>query len=306
MNRTLITTAASTAVLTLGLGPAEVFAGDPAERVAQYCEGPLRLADTGIEGAQELRRAFGPFAEEFSELTGVEMEFFPVAERTAAANALRYDFLDLVLGGPSEYVVMDEIAGNVVPAWGIERAAYGAYIVAQGHLNADSIKDLRGTHLAFGDVGSTTNHITQGWMIEDAGLELGRDIEYTHAGDARVQTFVNGDVDAAAIGYRDVDIIEEYDPDHDYDIVADSGTMPRDVFVAHEQLGERCINAIGDTAIEYEDRLFQAFVQPAQEEPDTDEGQERSKYLDATFVGDVDDSDYDMVREAYEMLGLDL
>ena len=288
------------------LAPAIATADDPAAQVGQHCESPLRLADTGIEGAEELRRAFAPFAEEFSELTGVEMQFFPLSDRTSAANALRYDSIDLVLAGPSEYVVMEAVAGGVSPSFGLERDGYGAYIVAHGDLGLEGVEDLKGHHLAFGDVGSTTNHITQGWMIEDAGLSLGDDVRYTHAGDARVQTFVNGDVDAAAIGYRDVDIIEEYDPDLAYDIIADSGTMPRDVFVARDALGEECIRAIRETAMQYEDRLFQAFVQPAADEPDTDEGQERSKYLGATFVDDITDDEYDMVREAYQVLGLEL
>ncbi|SEO69169.1 phosphate/phosphite/phosphonate ABC transporter substrate-binding protein [Aquisalimonas asiatica] len=296
-----------TALVAAAALTAPAFAlASPAEDVADYCDSPLRLADTGIEGAEELRRAFAPFAEEFTELTGVEMEFFPLSDRTSAANALRYDSIDLVLAGPSEYVVMTAVSGNVSPAFGLERDGYGAYIVAHSDLGLNGIEDLEGKHLAFGSVGSTTNHITQGWMIEDAGLSLGDDVRYTHAGDARVQTFVNGDVDAAAVGYRDVDIIEEYDPDLEYDIIADSGTMPRDVFVARDALGEECIQAISDTAMAYEDALFQAFVQPAADEPDTDEGQERSKYLGAKFVDDITDEEYDMVREAYEVLGLEL
>ncbi|QIT54651.1 PhnD/SsuA/transferrin family substrate-binding protein [Aquisalimonas sp. 2447] len=303
MKRTITLSALSLAAL---MALPNLAAASAADDVAEYCDSPLRLADTGIEGAEELRRAFAPFAEEFSELTGVDMEFFPLSDRTSAANALRYDSIDLVLAGPSEYVVMTAVSGNVSPSFGLERDGYGAYIVAHSDLGMESIEDLEGHHLAFGDVGSTTNHITQGWMIEDAGLSLGDDVRYTHAGDARVQTFVNGDVDAAAVGYRDVDIIEEYDPDLEYDIIADSGTMPRDVFVARDALGENCIRAISETAMQYEDQLFQAFVQPAADEPDTDEGQERSKYLGATFVNDITDDEYDMVREAYEVLGLEL
>jgi len=272
--------------------------------VAEQCPSTLRLADTGIEGAEELRRAFGPFAEQFSEITGVNMEFFAVSNRTAAANALRYDSIDLALAGPSEYVVMSSEA-DIDVAFGLERDAYGAKIVANANLGAEDIEDLRGTTLAFGDVGSTTNHITQGWMIEDAGLSLDRDLDTIHAGDARIQALVNGDVDAAALGYRDLDLIPEYDADFDYDVVADSGTMPRDPMVARAELGEGCIAAIRDTVQEHEEELFSAFVEPGKDEG-FNEAQERAKYLGARFVYDISDDEYDMVREAYDYLGFDL
>lgn len=278
-----------------------VFGATQAAALTDVCPSPLRLADTGIEGAAELERAFAPFAAAFTEITGVEMAFYPVSDRTAAAVALEFDSVDLVLAGPSEYAIIAS-RQPVEIVWGLERAEYGTRFAVRADSDFESLEDLRGHRIALGSVASTTNHITPAWMLVEAGLDLDRDVDLVMAGDTRVQAFVSGDVDALGGGYRDLDLIPRLDPDFEFRVIADSGTMPRDPFIARAGLGSDCIAAIRDVVQQHEEALFAAFVAPADDEG-FDEAQERSKYLGARFVYDIEDSEYDMVREAYAIIG---
>ncbi len=268
------------------------------------CPERLALADTGIEGMEELSRAFGPFADAFSEHTGLDIEFFAVSDRTAAATALRYDEVDLVLAGPSEYAVI-EARQDIDIVFGLERDEYGTRFMVPASSSAESLPDLSGKRVALGSVASTTNHIVPSWMLVEAGLDIDRDIDLVMAGDARIRALANGDVDALGGGYRDVEVLERIAPDFEYRVIADSGTMPRDPIIARSGLGSECIEGIRSVVEAHSDTLFEAFVAPAEAEGD-DEAQERSKYLGARFVFDVTDDEYDLIREAYEIVGLSL
>ena len=283
------------ALLAVVLGPQEAAALSDAR------PSTLRLADTGIEGAAELERAFAPFAERFTEITGVEMAFYPVSDRTAAAVALEFDSVDMVLAGPSEYAIIAS-RQPVEIVWGLKRAEYGTRFAMRADSAFESLEDLRGQSIALGSVASTTNHITPAWMLVEAGPDLDADVDLVMAGDTRVQALVSGDVDALGGGHRDLELIPQLDPDFELRVIADSGTMPRDPFIARAGLGSDCVTAIRDVVRDHEDELFAAFVAPADDEG-FDEAQECSKYLGARFVYDIEDSEYDMVREAHALIG---
>ena len=74
---------------------------------------PLRFSDTGVEGLETLVLEFEDFRVALEETTGLDIEFEPMASRTAAATALEYDDLDVLLTGPAEYVVLKEEADAI-------------------------------------------------------------------------------------------------------------------------------------------------------------------------------------------------
>ena len=86
---------------------------------------PLRFSDTGVEGLETLVLEFEDFRVALEETTGLDIEFEPMASRTAAATALEYDDLDVLLTGPAEYVVLKEEA-DAIPLTGVTRDNYKA------------------------------------------------------------------------------------------------------------------------------------------------------------------------------------
>ncbi len=203
MKRTLLT-----AALSFAASAASVAHAGP-------CPETLRFADTGIEGMEEMVRAFGPFGDALGEAVGSEIRFFPVSDRTAAVNALQFDQVDIILAGPSEYAVM-RARQDVQMMIGIERAEYGTAFVVHADSDIHSLGDLRGKDVALKDPGSTTGHIVPSWMLVDAGLDLDRDLN-THLLDgARFEALINRDVDAMGSGVRDAARLKQRDPDTEY------------------------------------------------------------------------------------------
>lgn len=119
---------------------------------------PLRFSDTGVEGLETLVLEFEDFRVGLEEVTGLEVEFQPMASRTAAATALEYDDLDVLLTGPAEYVVLKEEA-DAVPLVSVTRDNYQAAIFVREDSDAQSVTDLEGGTLITKEVGSTSGHL---------------------------------------------------------------------------------------------------------------------------------------------------
>ena len=116
--------------LTCGSDSAE--ADDTAEAAAADGAGacaahePLCFSDTGVEGLETLVLEFEDFRVALEEVTGLDVEFQPMSRRTAAATALEYDDLDVLLTGPAEYVVLKAEA-DAIPLVGVTRDNYKAW-----------------------------------------------------------------------------------------------------------------------------------------------------------------------------------
>lgn len=278
----------ASAVLMAGtLVSAQAFAQAPAS-----CPDTLRYADTGVEGMEELRRSFGPFVEVMEEATGLKIEFFPVGNRTAVVNALRFKQIDVVMTGPSEYVAMDSQVQGAQPLVSLARPHYASIFIVPEDSEYQTLNDLKGARISMKSVGSTTGHIIPAYMLVEAGLDVDRDVRIMNLGGTLFEALISGDVDAAATGVRDWDGFVER-TGGGYRILAQSPQMPDDLVVAGPHIAADCADYIRDAMMQSGDALIQATLKP--------EG--RDRYLGASLMP-VDDSSYDVVRKAYAALGL--
>lgn len=79
---------------------------------------PIRFAVTDIEGLEAMQQEFAAFETALEDLTGLEIDLFPVSSRTSAVEAVNQGQVDLVLTGPAEYVVIKEMTdAQIVVAW---------------------------------------------------------------------------------------------------------------------------------------------------------------------------------------------
>lgn len=254
----------------------------------------IRLADTGIEGMEDLSRAYGPFVAELEKLTGLKVEFFPVSNRTAAVTALQFKQVDLILAGPSEYAAI-AVRLPVRPVVGIERPQYHTVFVVKADSPVQSLADLKGRRIAMKDPGSTTGHIVPAWMLHRAGLELDRDVKILLLDGARLEALVAGDVDALGSGVRDYDqLIRRFGPGS-YRIIAQSQSMPNDLLLAGPTLSEAFVDELRGQILAHGEPLMAAILGSTR----------RDRYAGSRFVA-VQDSDYDVIREGYRLLGLPL
>jgi phosphonate transport system substrate-binding protein len=257
----------------------------------------IRLADTGIDGMENLSTTFGPFATELGRLTGTRVEFFPVSDRTAAITALQFRQLDLVLAGPSEYIMLrNRLRVPPKPVAGIARDRYATAFIVQADSPFQTIADLRGRRIAMKDPGSTTGHLIPFVMLREAGLDPDRDVTVRLLDGARIEALVNGDVDALASGLRDYDQLVRRFGEGRYRIIAESPTIPADVFIVRGDLPEEFQNKLKAVFKDHADTLL----------PLLQVGTNQERYRAGIRLVAADDSDYDVIREGYRLIGMNV
>jgi phosphonate transport system substrate-binding protein len=251
----------------------------------------LNFSVTDIIGLEKLEENYGQFRAELSEVLGIELEFFPVDNMSAAASALQLDRLDFALTGPSEYVAI-RARTNAIPVIAIERPNYYSAMVVPADSSIESIQDLKGKTLALSDVGSTSGHLSPTHMLVKAGLNPKSDLQVKMLGDdGSIEAIKTGQVDAwagSAVDYK-----QYLAPQADrFKILAEGPPLPNDVFVASSNMNPELVEYIRSRVLDNQDRLIQALVQ----------GEATQKYKGARLLN-AQDSDYDMIREVYRAIG---
>ena len=255
----------------------------------------VRFAVTDIEGLETLQQEFGAFRDTLEEVTGFEVEFFPVNSRTAAVEALTSDQVDFVLTGPAEYVVMKQLTeAKIVVAW--QRPDYYAQVVVLADGPIDDVQELKGKTVAFGSVGSTSQHLGPAQALADLGLKYGTDYEAQIIGrNVAVEALINGDIAAIGMNAGHLRSAREAYPEVAFTVLARGRDLPNDVLVARADLSEEVFNTMRDAFVKEGKKLMASVI--------TD-GDNR-KYEGGFFITSVDDTSYDYVRSMYRTIGVD-
>ncbi len=251
----------------------------------------LRFAVTDLQGLEELQREFGAFERTFEEKSGLDLEFFAVNNRTAAAAALESGDIDVVLTGPAEYVVIHERT-DAQPVIAIRRDGYRSCIYTSAASGVTSPTDLRGKKIAMSDIGSTSGHLGPSQILVDAGVDPLEDAEVLTVGDTVHQALKRGDVDAVGVGCHDY---EEYMADEaraEYPVLAEGPLLPPDLLVSRSGLPEATVQTVRTTFQQNFPDLLAALL----------DGKDNAKYEGAALV-EVTDADYDVVRSMYRAIG---
>ncbi|GAB4555016.1 MAG: phosphate/phosphite/phosphonate ABC transporter substrate-binding protein [Pleurocapsa sp.] len=254
----------------------------------------LRFAVTDVQGLEELQRDYESFRTALSEALETEVEFFPVADRTAAAVALQSNQVDIVLTGPAEYVVM-RAKTEAVPFIAITRPNYRSVIAVHKNSGIKTLEDLKGKTIAMSDLGSTSGQLGPTKILVDGGLQPETDIEIKMLGDTDLEAFRNQDVEAWGGSALDYDRFMQAKSlkSEDYPIIKTGALLPSDVFIASSKLDPEYINKIRDAMVANQDKLIGGIVAA-----EANEKYQGSKLIEAQ------DSDYDPIRQAYQAIGV--
>ena len=255
----------------------------------------LKFAVTDIEGLEALQQEFGAFETKLEELTGHDIELFPVSSRTAAVEALNQDKVDLVLTGPAEYVVINELTkAKIVTAW--QRPNYFAQVVTLSDGPIKSVQDLKGKTVTFGSVGSTSQHLGPAQVLADFGLAYNTDYQpQIIARNVAVEALIRGDVQAVGMNEGHLSRIREAFPDTSFTVVARGRDLPNDILVARSDLDDATIADVKAAFVDHGADLMSAILT----------GEDNQKYKGGFFLTKVEDKDYDYVRSMYETIGVD-
>jgi phosphonate transport system substrate-binding protein len=245
----------------------------------------LRFAVADAKTSADLQADYEAFRVALAAALATEIEFFPLVNQVAAAIALQQAKVDLVLTGPSEYVIARSRT-KAVPVISITRPNYHS-IIAVANSAIQSVTELRGKTIAMSDVGSTSGHLGPTKMLIDAGVNPQTDLTIRMLGDeGSVAALERGEVDAWAGSTSDYQkSLQERFP-----MLAKSPILPGDVIVASSNLDPAVVETIQNQMLKHQTKLSQALAT------------QKSKYRDSTFLL-VQDADYDPIREAYQAIG---
>ncbi|QIZ72778.1 phosphate/phosphite/phosphonate ABC transporter substrate-binding protein [Oxynema aestuarii] len=264
-------------------------------QTAANCPDPLRLAITDIKGLEQLQAEFGAFKSALADVLGRNVEFFSVENYVAASPALLSGRVDLVLAGPSEYVLLHARA-QAIPLIALTRPDYYSVISVRADSGIKSLKQLKGKTIAMRTAGSTAGHLGSTKLLVDVGLNPQSDFRTVMTGDRGLEALQNGEVDAWADSnirrtqfLREAGLSESAVP-----IVARGTDLPSDVFAANSQLDPACLEEVRSLMLAAQDQLLKGILASAANE----------KYASSEMVA-AKDSDYDPIREAYRAIGQD-
>lgn len=254
-----------------------------------------KLAVTDVEGMERLQLEWGPFKEALEAATGESFEFFAVNSRTAAAEALRAETVDFVVSGPAEYVVINKLT-NATPLVGLGRPDYHCAIIVRADSGINTVSDLKGKTIAFGDIGSTSNMLCPMQVLADYGIDPVNDIEKIHTSrNIAHESLKAGEVDALgsnAGSWLNVRNAETDLPYGFFKMIARSGDLPNDMIMVGAHVPGDAAEMVQTAIIENKDQIIAGIV--AHEEND--------KYVGMDLVV-IEDSAYDYVRAMYRNAG---
>lgn len=261
---------------------------------AAAAQDTIRFAVTDIDGMEALQKEMGPFKDAFEAASGLKVEFFPVSGRTVAVEAMAAGQIDFVLTGPAEYVVFNaRLNAQPVVTW--NRPDYYANLVVLDGSTVKSATDLKDQKISFGEIGSTSQHLSPATILAGAGLVYGTDYEPVFLKrNVAMEALIAGDIAAIGLNKTHIDQITEKFPDQKLRVLLKGDELPNDVLLASATVKPEVVEAVRKTFTEHGAELLAAITT----------SEENQKYIGGSFTATVTDADYDGVRKMFENVGI--
>ena len=250
----------------------------------------LRFTVTDEQGLEALEQNYGKFRQALEEVLETKIEFVPVESYIAAVVAFQSNQVDLILTGPSEYVVI-HARTDALPLIAIARQDYYSIIVVPEQSNIQSLNQLSGKTISLKKPGSTSGHLGPTKLLLDAGLKPNVNYQVMMLGSQEgMEALAEGKVDAWGGSKTDY---EGYKiSGKSFREIEKGSPLPSDLIVASDFLDSKVVAEYKKRIIENQDKLLQALVA----------GEETQKYKGSRLVP-VEDSDYDIIRDVYQAIG---
>lgn len=170
---------------------------------------PLRLGLLPGESPAAVRERHEPLRVCCEQLLGRPVELVVGRSYSHTSDALRRGEIDAAYLGPVAYILLNRAAGGQVLYEPFARPTHGgaagptfrAVVIGSRRVRRQTLADLRGRELAFGDHLSTSGHWVPRHMLLGAGLVADRDYVRRHLGghDAVAAAVAAGEVAAGGL-----------------------------------------------------------------------------------------------------------
>lgn len=265
----------------------------------------LRVGFVPAENAQQVALNAQPIVLILQKELGLEIQSFVATDYTGVVEALRANKLDIAFLTPASYVLAKAEANVkvVLKSHRRGRPYYYAAIITHVDSGIEALEDLRNKTFAFGDPLSTSGHIFPRKMFEEKGINPVKDFKkviFSGGHDATVLAVLNHKVDAGATFANFPDGKDaawtQYlkDPKEQKKIraIAYSEPIPSDNLVVSANLDPRLTKKIVNIFLDLsKDPAGKKML--------------RDLYKIDGFIP-ATDRDYDSVREAFKIAGIDL
>ncbi|MGG3890814.1 phosphate/phosphite/phosphonate ABC transporter substrate-binding protein [Metabacillus fastidiosus] len=257
----------------------------------------IQLGLSPQEDSVEILRQYKAFKEYMEGRTGYNFELFVGADYTAVVEAINSGNLDVAWFGPSEYLLAKEITEADIEAFAQATQEEGAspyqsWVIVNSKSKIQTVEDLKGKTFAFTDPASTSGYIFGNYKLIQEGFDPKKDfgkIAYSGSHDASALSVANGTIDGATVssrlleGFYESGLVKE----KDIRVVTKSMEIPNDLMAYRSNLPEDVKQKLRDAI---------------------NDSEGIKKALAGTGYGafkEVNDSDYDIVREAFKLAGVE-
>ena len=253
----------------------------------------LKVALLPDENASTIIKNNKPLEEYLEAKLGKRIELIVTTDYSSMIEAMRHGRIDLAYFGPLSYVLARQ-KSEIEPFAALRSkgsTTYQSVLIANTAAGINSISDIRGKNMAYGDKVSTSSHLIPKSVLAEKGLEVKRDYQEHFVGshDAVAMAVQNGHAQAGGLSRPIYEALLErkiLDPAR-VKVLEYSKPFPQYPWTMRSNLKP-----------ELKEKIREAFLElkePAILKPFKAEG-----------FGPIADADYDVVRNLGHLLRIDL
>lgn len=265
------------------------------ESQAQADPTKLKVALLPDESPATVIKNNEPLKHYLSKALGKEIEIVVTTDYSSMIEAMRNNQIDVAYFGPLSYVLLKQKMKDVLPfAAKIQKGSptYQAVVVAGAGTGINSLQDIKGKIMAYGDPASTSSHlIPKEMLLSQANLKAGQDYQeqFVGAHDAVAMAVQNNNAQAGGLSKPIYESLVErgtIDPNK-VKVIAESKPYPNYPWVMRSTL-----------ASDLQEKIKKVFYDLKDKDV--------LKPLEAEGFAPIEDKDYDVIRNMVKVLNIDL
>lgn len=252
----------------------------------------LKVALLPDENASTIIKKNRPLQEYLEKTLGKKVELIVTTDYSSMIEAMRHGRLDLAYFGPLSYVLAKQ-KSDIEPFAAVKqkgKTTYQAVVIANTAAGIETVGDIQGKDVAFGDKASTSSHLIPKSMLAEQNLLAGKNYKehFVGAHDAVAMSVQNGHAQAGGLSKPIFETLVQrgmIKPEK-VKVVAESKPFPQYPWTMRSDLNPQLKQKIRMVFLEIDDP---AILKP----------------FKADGFGSVTDKDYDVVRNLGSLLKLD-
>lgn len=163
----------------------------------------LKVALLPDENASTIIKNNQPLKAYLEKTLGKKIELIVTTDYSSMIEAMRHGRLDLAYFGPLSYVLARQ-KSDIEPFVALKSkgsTTYQSVVIGNAEAGVNTIEDIHGKNMAFGDKASTSSHLIPKSMLAEKGLQAGSDYNEHFVGshDAVAMAVQNGHAQAGGL-----------------------------------------------------------------------------------------------------------